>query len=492
MLYFEKGFLSQVKDNRMGIDVLKSLFSRHFHQEVAQVETLPQAGSDRVYYRLSSESFSAIGATNYDKKENEIFIYLARHFKSNGVNVPEIYEISDDGLIYLQEDLGGLALYDLVKGKPFTEEVESLYKKTLSALVKLQIDGAKNFDFEICYPVQVFDRTSMFWDLNSFKYYFVRPLRVFFHEPSLQRDFHALTKWLLEEKHQYFMMRDCQSRNVMIKNGEPFFIDFQGGRKGALQYDAASLLWQAGAQIPMENRAQLLEFYIEKVQEKIPDLNIEAFRNRYYGFLLIRMLQVLSAYGFRGLFEGRSHFIESIPPALKNVDWFMKNVNLPIELSEIYKVLTALIHHEKFQEQAWQTAPKKLKIAVNSFSFKRGIPKDKSGNGGGFVFDCRGLHNPGRYEPYKQLTGKDTEVINFLKTQSKIDEFLESVYKVIDINIQNYLERGFENLQINFGCTGGQHRSVYCAEATCQYIRDKYGVEIEIHHIEQELKGNFI
>lgn len=476
----------------MTTKVLSELYQAYFLQVPTEILTLPQAGSDRTYYRLTDGTHSAIGAVNHDKKENDIFIYLSRHFKSKGVNVPEVYGVSEDGLIYLQEDLGNTALYDLVKGKPFTEEVEDLYKKTLTALLNLQVDGAKDFDFNICYPVQVFDRTSMFWDLNSFKYYFARPLRVLFHEPSLQRDFHRLTKWLLEEPCQFFMMRDCQSRNVMIKNDVPYFIDFQGGRKGALQYDVASLLWQAGAQIPMEKRAELLEFYIQNVKECLPELDVDAFRNRYYGYLLIRMLQVLSAYGFRGLFEGRSHFLESIPPALKNVEWFMKHISLPIELPEIYKILKDLVVHEKFQTPKWNKAEKKLKVSVNSFSFKRGLPQDHSGNGGGFIFDCRGVHNPGRYEPYKQLTGKDPEVINFLKSRSKIDEFLENIFKTIDVNLQDYLERDFENLQINFGCTGGQHRSVYSAEATKKYIENKYGIPVEIHHIEQELKGNHI
>lgn len=476
----------------MNTNILSQLYTSFFHQSPKEIIKLPQAGSDRTYYRLSDDLNTAVGVVNHDQRENEIFIHLAQHFKSKGVNVPEIYGVSEDGLLYLQEDLGSTALYDLVKGQPFTEEIESLYKDTLSALIDLQIDGAKDFDFNICYPVQEFDRTSMFWDLNSFKYYFVRPLRVLFNETNLQKDFHHLTQWLLEEHHQYFMMRDCQSRNVMIKGEVPYFIDFQGGRKGALQYDVASLLWQAGAQIPMDKRADLLEFYLQQVSEKISITDAEEFRNRYYGFLLIRMLQVLGAYGFRGLFEGRSHFIESIPPALKNIDWFMKNIQLPIELPEIYKVLSNIVQHERFQTPAWQKKDKKLKIAVNSFSFKRGLPKDLSGNGGGFIFDCRGIHNPGRYEPYKKLTGKDPEVISFLKSKSKIQEFLDVIFKTIDINVQDYLERDFENLQINFGCTGGQHRSVYSAEATKQYIESKYGIPVEIHHVEQELKGNFI
>lgn len=476
----------------MNTTVLSKLYTSYFHQSPKEIIKLPQAGSDRTYFRLSDDTNSAIGVINQDYRENEIFIKLAQHFKSKEVNVPEIYGVSEDRLIYLQEDLGNTALYDLVKGNPFTEAIANLYKDTLSALVNLQIDGAKDFDFSICYPVQEFDRTSMFWDLNSFKYYFARPLRVLFNETNLQKDFHQLTQWLLEEPQQFFIMRDCQSRNVMIKEDVPYFIDFQGGRKGALQYDVASLLWQAGAQIPMDKRADLLEFYIEKVNEKISIPDLEAFRNRYYGFLLIRMLQVLGAYGFRGLFEGRSHFIESIPPALKNIDWFMKNIQLPIELPEVYKILTDIVNHERFQTPIWQKQDKKLKIAINSFSFKRGLPQDDSGNGGGFIFDCRGVHNPGRYEPYKKLTGKDPEVISFLKSQSKIQEFLDAIFKTIDINVQDYLERDFKNLQINFGCTGGQHRSVYSAEATKKYIENKYGIPVEIHHIEQELKGNFI
>ncbi len=476
----------------MNTTVLSELFKSYFRQKPTGIEKLPLAGSDRIYYRLTDGRHTAIGTTNHDKKENEVFIKLSRHFKTKGVNVPEIFGVSDDGLQYLQEDIGSVALYDLVKGKPFTAEIKKLYQNTLKALMNLQIDGAEDFDFENCYPVQEFDRTSMFWDLNSFKYYFARPLRILFHEPSLQKDFHRLTKWLLEEEHTYFMMRDCQARNVMIKDGVPYFIDFQGGRKGAMQYDVASLLWQAGAQIPITKRFELLEYYISLVKNRIPDLHTEAFRDRFYGFLLIRMLQVLGAYGFRGLFEGRTHFIESIPPALKNIDWFMNNIRLPVDLPEIYKVLEAIVRHEKFEPQTWQKAEKKLKVEINSFSYKRGIPIDETGNGGGFIFDCRGLHNPGRYEPYKHLTGKDAEVIQFLKSRSKAEEFLQTVYNSIDINIQNYLERGFEHLQINFGCTGGQHRSVFCAESTKKYIENKYGIEVNLRHVEQELKGNRI
>ena len=469
------------------ISRLTNLFQQYFHLCPSNIEPLPQAGSDRRYYRLSHDNIRVIGAINQDVLENDTFINLSRHFKSKGIAVPQVYIQSEDRIAYLQEDLGQVSLYSLVKDKPFTAEVENLYKKTLAALVRLQIDGADNFNFTNCYPVQVFDRTSMFWDLNSFKYYFARPLRIMFHEPSLQKDFHKLTDWLLKEPLQFFMMRDCQARNVMIQNGEPVFIDFQGGRKGAMQYDVASLLWQAGAQIPMNKRFELFDYYMYLVQSRIPNLSRLAFTNRFHGYLLIRMLQVLGAYGFRGLIEGRSHFIESIPLALKNIDWFMKNVELPIKLPEIYSILEKLIQHPQFQPQPWQTAEKKLLVRINSFSYKRGLPTDPTGNGGGFIFDCRGILNPGRYESYRSQTGKDSGVIQFLKTKSQVDTFLAGVFKTIDINIQTYLARGFENLQINFGCTGGQHRSVYCAEATKNYIERKYQVQVVLHHIEQEI-----
>jgi aminoglycoside/choline kinase family phosphotransferase len=468
--------------------ILRQLYRDYFQVDADACTQLAQAGSDRIYFRMSGNAGVAIGTFSHDRKENETFIYLARHFRSGGVHVPEVYAVSEDGCYYLQEDLGGVALYDVVRKEGFTDAVEEIYRKVLQELLVLQMDGAQGFDFSRCYPVQAFDKTSMFWDLNSFKYYFARPARVIFHEPSLQRDFHRLTDWLLEEPNQFFMMRDCQSRNVMLKDGEPYFIDFQGGRMGALQYDLASLLWQAGAKIPMEKRAALLDFYVEKVQGRLPELDTIAFRKRYYGYLLIRLLQVLSAYGFRGLFEGRSHFIESIPPALDNVRWFLDHVELPIELPELEKILRDLCENDRFKVKRVDGSQSPLVVQVNSFSFKRGLPTDDSGNGGGFIFDCRGLHNPGRYEPYKLITGMDQPVIDFLKKNSRADEFLQHVWKTIDVSIENYIERGFENLQINFGCTGGQHRSVYCAESTRQYIQDKYKLKVVLRHIEQEIK----
>lgn len=472
-------------------EILKQLFFDFFKEPCEVVHQLPQAGSDRIYYRLRGNTKSAIGTYGKDTKENETFIHHTCHFTKLKIAVPDIYITSADKQYYLQEDLGDTALYAIIKKEGISDTVKNYLKEVLVQLANLQIIGSKDFNFNACYPIKEFNRSSMFWDLNSFKYYFARIARAQFSEVELNKDFHTLCSYLLEEKHQYFMFRDCQSRNIMIHLGKPYFIDYQGGRKGALQYDAASLLWQAGAKIPYPIREELFDFYTQCVAAKI-SINPQEFKERYYAFVLIRMLQVLGAYGFRGLIEKRNHFLESIIPALENVKWFLENITLKIQLPELTNVLQQLIISDVFKPQKIDGTQKPLTIQVNSFSFKRGIPTDSSGNGGGFVFDCRGLHNPGRYEPYKQQTGKDKSVIDFLEANSKVKEFLEGVYKAIDINIQDYLERNFEHLQINFGCTGGQHRSVYCAEQTAKYIKEKYNITVQIRHIERELQGQFI
>ena len=467
---------------------LKNLFKEYFNDDCESIIQLPQSGSDRIYFRLQNNINSAIGTYGKDSKENETFISHTKHFNLKKIAVPQVYIASNNFEYYLQEDLGDISLYSIIKSEGITDAVKNYLKEVLKQLAFLQIKGAEDFDFTTCYPIQEFDRSSMFWDLNSFKYYFARIARAYFSEPELNKDFHNLCDYLLQEPNQYFMFRDCQSRNVMIYNGKPYFIDYQGGRKGPLQYDAASLLWQAGAKIPIEIRNELFDYYMDEVSHLIK-IDKAEFKERYYGFVLIRTLQVLGAYGFRGLIEKRSHFIESIIPALENVRLLIDNIK---QLPELKYVLDQLVDSELFKTEKFDSSKKPLKIEVNSFSYKREIPKDTSGNGGGFVFDCRGLHNPGRYEPYKQHTGKDQHVIEFLESKSKVKEFLENVYKVIDVNIQDYLKRDFEHLQINFGCTGGQHRSVYCAEQTAKYIKQKYNIDVQLKHIEREIQGQFI
>lgn len=469
-------------------EILKDLYQHHFKEKCNSIIQLPQAGSDRVYFRLQSNTNSAVGTYGKDTKENETFINHTKHFHQKNIAVPQVYIASENHEYYLQEDLGDVSLYSIIKANGINNEVKTYLKEVLKQLAFLQIKGAEGFDFSTCYPIQEFDRSSMFWDLNSFKYYFARIARAHFSELDLNKDFHRLCDYLLQEPNQYFMFRDCQSRNVMIHNGKPYFIDYQGGRKGALQYDAASLLWQAGAKIPIDIKMELFDFYTDEVA-KLITIDKADFKERYNGFILIRTLQVLGAYGFRGLIEKRSHFIESIIPALENVRYFLDNIK---QLPELKNVLQQLVDSDLFKVLKIDGSQKPLKIEVNSFSFKRAIPEDNSGNGGGFVFDCRGILNPGRYEPYKQLHGKDKPVIEFLETKTKVKDFLENIYKIIDINIQDYLARDFEHLQINFGCTGGQHRSVYCAEQTAKYIKEKYNIDVQLKHIERELQGQFI
>ncbi|MFN8282619.1 MAG: RNase adapter RapZ [Chitinophagales bacterium] len=469
-------------------EILAELFLIHFKEQTETISQLPQAGSDRIYFRLISKNHSAVGTFSKDVLENETFIHHTNHFIKKNIAVPKVYIVSEDKQYYLQQDLGDVSLYSLIKEKGINDEVKNYLKEVLKQLAYLQIKGAENFDFKKCYPIEEFDKSSMFWDLNSFKYYFARVARAHFSEPELNKDFNALCDYLLQEKNQYFMFRDCQSRNVMIHENKPYFIDYQGGRKGALQYDAASLLWQAGAKIPIDIKNELFDFYTEEVAKLIP-IDKKDFKERYNGFVLIRILQVLGAYGFRGLIERRPHFIESIVPALENVKYFIDNIK---DLPELNSVLKQLVASDIFNYKKYDGSQKKLEVEINSFSFKRGLPKEENGNGGGFIFDCRGLHNPGRYEPYKLLTGKDKPVIEFLETQSKAKEFLEHVWQTVDIAIENYLERDFEHLQINFGCTGGQHRSVYCAEQTAKHLKEKYNAKVKLKHIERELQGQFI
>lgn len=471
------------------VETITQLYVDYFKEKPTSVESLAQAGSDRIYFRISSSQYTAVACSGNDAKENQTFIHHAKHFLSKNNLVPKVYCHSADYLFYLQEDLGNKSLYDIIKKEGITENVENLYKKSLQQLLQLQIVGSEDFDFDKCYPMVAFDKNAMLFDLNYFKYYFVKMANIKFSENELDKDFHSLCDILLKEKNRYFMHRDFQARNIMIKDNEPYFIDFQGGRRGALQYDVASLLWQAGANIPLSKRDEWLEYYVELLSQKIT-INKQEFKENYPYFVLIRLLQVLGAYGFRGLIEKRSHFLESIVPALANLQLFLgKTEHLP----QLNQVIHQLVNHNLFKKESKIIQhPPILKIEINSFSYKRGIPDEKFGNGGGFVFDCRGILNPGRYEPYKNLHGKDEEVIQFLETKTKANYFLENIWKVIDVNIDDYIARDFEHLQINFGCTGGQHRSVYCAEKTKKYIEKKYAIEVKIRHIERELNGQFI
>jgi aminoglycoside/choline kinase family phosphotransferase len=471
--------------------LLSELFERWSGKKPQLFLPLAPSGGNRVYYRLQRGDFSAIGAYGPDRKENEAFITFTRHFHAKGLPVPEIYAENLNEEVYLQEDLGSTTLYSylLQSGDYFPDYLVRIYKRVVEQLAHLQIEGGQGLDYSACYPREAFDMQSMLWDFNYFKYYFLKIAGAPFDEQSLEEDFHRLADWLLRADAKYFMFRDFQARNIMIRGGAPFFIDYQGGRRGALQYDLASLLYQAKANIPDDIRGELLDHYMDTAAQLIP-IDREPFQLHYYGYVLMRSVQVLGAYGFRGIFEGKEYFLKSIPFALRNVKWILEHIDFPIDFSELTRGLRFLIDSKKFEPfDKIKGSSSLLKVSVNSFSYHSGLPADPSGNGGGFVFDCRFLHNPGRYEPYKHLTGRDEAVINFLKQHSDIDQFLAHVFRIVDEAVEDYIERSFTHLQVNFGCTGGQHRSVYAADQLARRLREKYGVAVEVRHLEQERKG---
>ncbi|HMQ46634.1 MAG TPA: RNase adapter RapZ [Saprospiraceae bacterium] len=471
---------------------LKKLFYNWSGEEAEMVLPLAPSGSQRIYYRLQKGKQSAIGAFNPDFKENVAFLTFSRHFRQKELPVPEIYGENLDKHVYLQEDLGFTTLYSylLQAGDYFPDYLVQIFKKVVEQLARLQIEGGQELDYSVCYPRASFDRQSILWDFNTFKYYFLKLAKVPFDEQLLENDLHNLAEYLLQTDCSHFMFRDFQTRNIMIKAGEPFFIDYQGGRRGALQYDLASLLYQAKANIPQEIRQELLDHYLDSASAMVP-IQRETFVRYYYAYVLIRYIQVLGTYGFRGLYERKEYFIKSIPFALRNIKWLLDNQLIPIALPELQNALLHLIESKQFEPfDKIKATSSLLTVNVNSFSYKNnGVPEDNSGNGGGFVFDCRFIHNPGRYEPYKKLTGRDESVVNFLQHHSEMGAFLNDVYRIVDAAVEDYIERSFTHLMVNFGCTGGQHRSVYAADMLAQHLKEKYGIQIVLNHIEQERKG---
>lgn len=471
---------------------LGELFYQWAGEEPGLILPLAPSGSQRIYYRLKSGSRTAIGAYNPDRKENEAFISFSRHFHGKGLPVPEIYCEELGQHVYLQEDLGFTTLYSylLQKGDYFPDYLIRIYQRVVEQLAYLQVEGGEGLDYSACYPREAFDKQSMLWDFNTFKYYFLKLANVAFDEQLLEDDIHRLADYLLQTDTSHFMFRDFQTRNIMIRGGEPYFIDYQGGRRGALQYDLASLLYQAKANIPEDIRDGLLEHYMDTLEKLVP-VDRKKFLEYYYGYVFIRSIQVLGTYGFRGLYERKEYFINSIPFALRNIKWLLDNSKLAIHLPELEQALQSLIASKRFEPfDKIKGSSSLLTVRINSFSYKQnGIPEDPNGNGGGFVFDCRFIHNPGRYEPYKKLTGRDEPVINFLKHHSQVESFLNDVFRIVDGAVEDYIERSFTSLLVNFGCTGGQHRSVYAADALAQHLKEKYGVRVELEHIEQERKG---
>jgi aminoglycoside/choline kinase family phosphotransferase len=466
---------------------LISLFETHFNEEVTFFEQLPVSGSYREYARIKSAGHQIIGAYNYDIKENIAFLEFSAHFRNKNIPVPQIYAVSSDQRTYLQEDLGSTTLFDFInktrQTEGFSSKIVAVYKKVLLQLPRIQLIAGKDIDFSVCYPREAFDKQSMMWDLNYFKYYFLKLAKIPFDEQALENDFQSFSDYLLAVDNQAFLYRDFQSRNVMINDDEVYFIDYQGGRRGALQYDLASLLYDAKANIPESERDELLEFYLDEL-EKYKHIDREKFKALYVGYVLIRIMQAMGAYGFRGFYEKKEHFLKSIPFALKNLETLLNKNTIQVALPELFKVLKAVTESEFLRSIS--PSNERLTVRVSSFSYKRGIPSDPSGNGGGFVFDCRAIHNPGKYLEYKHLTGKDPQVQKFLEEKSTISDFLDPVYKLVAQSVEVYIARGFSHLSISFGCTGGQHRSVYSAEKLAEFLKNNYPVTVVLQHIEQD------
>src|SRR3989449_4425363 len=476
----------------MSLDVLKKLFEQHFHAPPEHIQPLQGelGGSGRKITRLANSKDTAIGILYGVREENAAFLAFSKHFRRHGLPVPEIYAEDLTHGAYLEEDLGDTTLFEFLSnnrtGENIAPPVVEAYRQALAVLPRFQIEAGRHLNYKVCYPRASFDRQSIAWDLNYFKYYFLKLAGIPFSEQALEDDFGRLTKFLLSANRDYFLYRDLQSRNVMLRDGHPFFLDYQGGRKGALQYDIASLLYDAKADLPPGLRQQLLDHYVDKLAGFI-NLEREEFLRYYYAYVHVRIMQALGAYGFRGFYERKTHFLQSVPYALNNLRWLLHNIELPIALPTLMDAFRSMLASEKLQGRS--SEPENLNVRIFSFSFHRSPPEDETGHGGGFVFDSRSLPNPGRDERFKALTGKDVLVIDYLSQHESVRQFLSSAAALVDTSVSDYQRRGFKNLMVSFGCTGGQHRSVYLAEQLAKHLRGRNGVEVVVRHLGLESLG---
>jgi aminoglycoside/choline kinase family phosphotransferase len=468
------------------MDVLRKLFEQHFRSPVQRIEPLQGnlGGSGRHIIRISGTEASAIGILHGVREENVAFLEFSRHFRRHGLPVPEIYSEDLGHGAYLEEDLGDLTLFEFLSSQRTTETIPSsvidAYQAAIAHLPRFQIEAGRDLNYRVCYPRASFDRQSIAWDLNYFKYYFLKLAGVPFNEQDLENDFALLTDFLLSADHDYFLYRDFQSRNIMLQGGNPYFLDYQGGRKGALQYDVASILYDAKADLPPELREQLLDHYLRSAG-RYAKITRTGFMEHYYAYVYVRIMQAMGAYGFRGFFERKTHFLQSVPYALRNLSWLLRHVELPVKLPSLMDAFQKIVESEKLQNLAQETG--NLGVRIFSFSYRQDLPKDETGHGGGFVFDCRSLPNPGREERFKSLTGRDAPVIAYLNREDIVHQFLASAMSLVDASVNVYQRRGFRNLMVSFGCTGGQHRSVYLAEEMARHLRGKAGVDVVVRHI---------
>jgi aminoglycoside/choline kinase family phosphotransferase len=489
---------SRVETLETSVDTLKALFEQRFRSPAVRVQALDHrlSGSGRKFVRLSNERLTAMGVLYNVPEENVAFLEFSRHFRSCGLPVPEIYGSDLDRGAYLEEDLGDTTLFDLLStnraGGNIAAPVIEAYRKAVAILPRFQVEAGRGLDYSVCYPRASFDRQSIAWDLNYFKYYFLRLAGVPFNEQGLEDDFGRLTELLLRADSDYFLYRDFQSRNIMLRGGDPWFVDYQGGRKGALQYDIASLLFDSKADLPVHLREQLLVDYLGHLSGFV-ELKRDVFMRYYYAYVYVRLMQAMGAYGFRGFYEQKTHFLQSVPYALKSLRWLLENVELPVALPTLMVAFGAMLNSEKLGavspaiESTAET--QNLTVRIFSFSFHRSAPKDETGNGGGFVFDARSLPNPGREERFKPFTGKDAPVVDYLSRDPSVRRFLASAISLVNASLSNYESRGFKNLMVSFGCTGGQHRSVYLAEQLAKHLHSRNGINVVVRHLELEKQG---
>jgi aminoglycoside/choline kinase family phosphotransferase len=474
------------------VEAIHELFLEFKSLPAGRIEKLPESGSDRLYFRVYSAQETYIATYNQNIKENETFFAFTSHFRSKGLPMPQVFAINHERTAYLQEDFGGRSLLNVLEEEGHIDNVFALFRKSVKQLARVQVLGNEGMNYDWCLTAKEFGRQAIMSDLLYFKYYFLDTLKIPYDKQAILDEFEVLAAYLDSSEHKYFMYRDFQSRNVMVRDNEVYFIDYQGGMKGALQYDVASLLWQAKANLPVQWKAKLLDAYMDEVEVLLRSLlDRKSFTSRYNGYVLIRLLQVLGAYGFRGLFERKAHFLSSIPLALANLKHFVEEHKVDVQMPQFENLLKRITSDEvaKRFEVVRATEDTPLQVSICSFSYKQGCPTDETGNGGGFVFDMRGILNPGRFEEYKKLTGRDKLVIDFLEQRTRMNEFLNNIFSAVDITVEDYIQRGFTNLGISFGCTGGQHRSVYAADAMARHLKNKYGVKVKLCHVVQDAKN---
>jgi aminoglycoside/choline kinase family phosphotransferase len=470
---------------------LVALFEKHFGNPPATVLPLEGDGSSRIMFRMVGRDYeTVIGVIGPDHEENRAFLTYSRAFREAGLPVPEVLEVDEKAGVYLEEDLGDTTLFDALTsarkrdGGEFPNNMLPVYRRVVEELPRFQVEGGRVVDYSVAYPWAAFDRQSILWDLNYFKYHFLKLAQVPFNEARLERDFKKFANFLLKADRRHFLYRDFQSRNVMLRDGEPWFIDYQGGRKGALQYDIASLLYDAKAALPEPIREQLLTHYLDAL-ERYVEVDRDRFREFYRGYVLVRIMQAMGAYGYRGFFERKIRFLQSVPPAIENLERILGAGPLPVDVPELQAVFERICESRTLRQTSPRPAPG-LTVSVRSFSYKHGYPEDTGGHGGGFVFDTRAIHNPGRYSEYSELCGCDEQVIGFLESVAEMEQYWEHVRALIDGQVETYLTRGFTSLSVSFGCTGGQHRSVYLAERLARHLRQTFdAVNVELSHREE-------